>query len=159
MPNPVPAVSHLEQLLSDLPPDAVDGSWYGLRVWLELGFRALKSVGWHCERTRRTDPDRIARHWLVLAIATVVDVAVGTRLEEADWRGVPPGQLRRPRTPPPPRARRTSVFARGLAWLHVQVLRGTRWWRALWLLPEALPDLPPGLTLIRHATTPGGALA
>jgi hypothetical protein len=146
-------------LLTDLPPDAVDGSWYGLRVWIELGFRALKSVGWHWERTRRTAPDRIARHWLVLAIATLLDVAVGTRLEEANWRGVPPGQLRRPRTPPPPRARRTSVGARGLAWLHVQVLRGRRWWRALWLLPEALPTLPPDLTLRRHVAPPGVAHA
>ena len=159
MPNPVPAVSHLEQLLIDLPPDAVDGSRYGLRVWIELGFRALKSVGWHWERTRRTAPDRIARHWLVLAIATLLDVAVGTRLEEANWRGVPPRQLRRPRTPPPPRARRTSVGARGLAWLHVQVLRGRRWWRALWLLPEALPILPPDLTLMRHVAPPGVAHA
>jgi hypothetical protein len=146
-------------LLTDVPPEGVDGSWYGLRVWIELGFRALKSLGWHWERTRRTAPERIARHWLVLAVATLLDVAVGTRLEEADWRGVPPGRLRRPRTPPPPRSRRTSLFARGLAWLHVQVLRGRRWWRALWLLPETLPARPPGLTRIRHVPAPGGAHA
>jgi hypothetical protein len=143
-------------LLSDLPPEQIDGSWYGLRVWIELGFRALKSMGWHWERTRRTDPDRIARHWLALAVATLLDVAAGTRLEEADWRGVPPGRLRRSRTPPPARPRRESVFARGLAWLHVQVLRGRHWW-ALWLLPEALPDPPPGLTVIRHQLLPGAA--
>ena len=29
-------------LLTDLEPEAVDGAWYGLRVWVELGFRALK---------------------------------------------------------------------------------------------------------------------
>jgi hypothetical protein len=119
VPNPVPAVSHLEQLLTTFQPHLRRAERGGLALW-------VVGLLWHWERTRRTDPDRIARHWLVLAIATVVDVAVGTRLEEADWRGGPPGQLRRPRTPPPPRARRTSVFARGLAWLHVQVLRGTR---------------------------------
>jgi hypothetical protein len=146
-------------LLTDLPPDEVGVSWYGLRTWIELGFRALKSMGWHWDRTRRTDPARIGRHWLVLAIATLLDVAVGTRLEDADWRGVPPGRLRRARTPPPARARRESVFARGLAWLHVQVIRGTRWWRSLWLLPEALPDPPDGLTVIRHDALPGGAYA
>lgn len=146
-------------LLTDLPPEAVDGSWYGLRVWIELGFRALKSFGWHWERTRRTDPARIARHWLALVVATLLDLAVGTRLEEADWRGVPPGRLRRLRTPPPRRSRRTSVFARGLAWLHVQVLRGRRWWTALWLLPEAWPDPPSGLTLIRHLPPPASAHA
>jgi hypothetical protein len=146
-------------LLTDLPPAAVDGSWYGLRVWIELGFRALKSFGWHWERTRRTDPARIARHWLALVVATLLDMAVGTRLEEADWRGLPPGQVRRLRTPPPPRSRRASVFARGLAWLHVQVLRGRRWWTALWLLPEAWPDPPSDLTIMRHPLAPGGAHA
>ena len=146
-------------LLTDLAPQAVGVSWYGLRVWIELGFRALKSVGWEWERTRRTDPDRVARHWLVLATATLLNLAVGTRLEDADWRGIPPGRLRRVRTPPRRRSRRVSVFARGLAWLHVQVLRGTRIWQALWLLPEAWPDSPAGLTLIRHLPAPGGAHA
>jgi hypothetical protein len=146
-------------LLTDLDPDAVGVSWYGLRVWIELGFRALKSMGWHWERTRRTDPDRIGRHWLALAVATLLDLAVGTRLEEADWRGVPPGRLRRPRALPSARRRRTSVFARGLGWLHVQVIRGTRWWRSLWLLPEQLPDPPERLTIIYHGDLPGGAYA
>ena len=146
-------------LLTDLAPDDVGVGWYGLRVWIELGFRALKSLGWHWERTRRTDPDRVARHWLALAVATLLDLAVGTRLEEADWRGVPPGRVRRMRTPPPARSRRESLFARGLAWLHVHVIRGTRWWRALWLLPEALPDPPEGLSVIRHVALPRGAHA
>ncbi|MGH7536592.1 MAG: transposase [Gemmatimonadales bacterium] len=146
-------------LVTDLPPDDIGVSWYGLRVWIELGFRALKSFGWHWERTRRSDPDRIARHWLALAVATMLDLAVGTRLEDADGRGIPPGRLRRSRTPPPPRPRRISVFARGLAWLHVQVLRGRGWWRALWLLPETLPDPPASLAVIRHVAPPGGAHA
>jgi hypothetical protein len=146
-------------LLSDLPPDAVAGSWYGLRVWIELGFRALKSMGWHWERTRRTDPGRVARHWLVLALATLLNLAVGTRLEDAAQQGIPPGKLRRPRTVASPRdrPRRVSLFTRGLDWLHTLVLRGRRWWRALWLRPERLPDLPDDLTVIRHGTTPGGA--
>ncbi len=146
-------------LLTDLPPDAIGVSWYGLRTWIELGFRALKSRGWHWERTRRTDPDRIARQWLALAVATMLNLAVGTRLEEADWRGVPPGRLRRPHTPPPPRSRRVALFARGLAWLHVLVLRGSAWWRALWLLPESLPVPPQPLAILRHLPTSGGAHA
>ena len=141
-------------LLTDLAPEAVDGAWYGLRVWIELGFRALKSLGWHWERTRRRDPLRVARHWLVLAVATLLSLAVGTRLEDAAVRGLPPGRLRRPHALPPPRARQRSVFARGQAWLHVQVLGGRRGWRTLWLLPEALPDLPERLTLIRHGGAP-----
>ena len=146
-------------LLTDLPPDAVEGRWYGLRTWIELGFRALKSFGWHWDQTRRTDANRIARHWLVLAVATLLDLAVGTRLEDAAQRSLPPGRLRRPRTPPPPHARRRSVFARGLDWLHTLVLRGRRWWRALWLLPERLPALPDDLTILCHGAPPGGAHA
>jgi hypothetical protein len=148
-------------LLTDLAPDAVEGSWYGLRVWIELGFRALKSFGWHWERSRRTNPTRIARHWLVLAIATLLSLAVGTRLEEAAQRGLPPGRLRRPRshTPPPARSRRIAVFARGVTWLHRLVLRGRRWWQALWLWPEAWPDLPGDVTLVRPGAAPGSAHA
>jgi hypothetical protein len=146
-------------LLTDLPPDQVEGSWYGLRVWIELGFRALKSLGWHWERTRRTDPPRVARHWLVLAIGTLLSLAVGTRLEDAAQRGIPPGRLRRPRTrtPPPAHPRQRSLFTRGRDWLHHQLGRGRRCWRAWWLWPEALPDLPADLTVIRHGATPGGA--
>ena len=148
-------------LLTDLPPDAVNGSWYGLRVWIELGFRALKSMGWHWERTRRTNPTRIARHWLVLAVATLLSLAVGTRLEDAAQQGIPPGHLRRPRshTPPPARARRGSLFTRGRDWLRAWVWRGRAWWRALWLWPEALPTLPTSLTLIRHQPPPAAAHA
>lgn len=146
-------------LLTDLAPDAVEGCWYGRRVWIELGFRALKSLGWHWERTRRTDPARVARPWRVLAVATRLNLAVGTRLEEAAQRGLPPGRLRRPRTPPPARPRRTSVFRRGLDWLHLRVLRGRRWWRALWLLPEALPTLAADRSILRHGVPQGGAQA
>lgn len=145
-------------LLTDLAPDAVDGSWYGLRAWIELGFRALKSFGWDWQRTRRTAPARVARHWLVLAIATLLSLAVGTRLEDAAQQGIPPGRLRRPRThrPAPVRVRTRSLFAQGRDRLHRLVIRGQRWWRALWLWPEALPDLPDSVTLIRHGIAPGG---
>jgi hypothetical protein len=145
-------------LLTDLAPEQIGVSWYGLRVWIELSFRALKSFGWDWQRTRRTDPTRVARHWLVLAVATLLSLAVGTRLEEADWRGCPPGRLRRTRTPPH-RARRVSLFARGVAWLHVQVLRGRRLWTALWLLPEAWPQPPPDLIILRHVPAPSGVHA
>jgi Transposase DDE domain len=149
-------------LLTDLPAAAVDVRWYGLRVWIELGFRALKSFGWDWQRTRRTDPARIARHWLVLAVATLWTVAVGTRVEDAVGRGLAPAPLRAPRpprspTPHPPR--RSSVFRRGLDWLHAQVLRGARLWRRLWLAPDPLPALSPTLLITRHLCPMGTAHA
>ena len=49
-------------LLMDEPPDRVELGAYGMRVWIEQGFRMLKRMGWQWHRTRRLD-----RHWLVQA--------------------------------------------------------------------------------------------
>ena len=137
-------------VLTDLAPDAVGVSWYGLRVWVELGFRALKSLGWQWERTRRLDADRVARHWLVLAVATLGNLAYGTRVEEADWHGLAPAALRAPRPLPRHRpARRVSVFARGLGYVRCHLYRGARW-RRLWLAPEPWPDPPGDLVILHH---------
>ena len=61
-------VGHREPwvVITDLAPARVGLCWYGLRMWIECGFRALKSVGWQWQHTRRTDPARVARHWLVV---------------------------------------------------------------------------------------------
>ena len=59
----------------------------GMRVWIEQGFRTLKRRGWQRRRTRRVDPVRVDRHWLVPAVATLRVPAHGTRVEEARLRG------------------------------------------------------------------------
>lgn len=79
--------------LTDLPPTQVGSAWYGSRTWIELGFRALMSMGWHWERTRRTDPARVARRWLVLAVATLWTEAVFTRLRASAAASPPARQL------------------------------------------------------------------
>lgn len=136
-------------VLTDLDPEAVGPCWYGLRAWIELGFRALKSLGWHWERTRRSAPNRVARHWLVLAVATLWVLATGTRVEDADRLGRAPANLRAPAPPPPGVFRRAaSVFARGLARLRWQVLRVRRLWTRIWLWPEPWPAAPPGLIVL-----------
>lgn len=134
-------------VLTDLAPAAVGLCWYDLRAWIELGFRALKSLGWHWERTRRTDPDRVARHWLVLAVATLWTLATGTRVEDADRLGRAPANLRVAVPPPVAAPRTTSVFARGLARLRWQLLRVRRLWVRTWLWPEPWPAPPPGLVV------------
>ena len=138
-------------LLTDLPPEAIGVCWYGLRVWIELGFRALKGVGWQWQHTRRTDPTRVARHWLVLAVVMLWALATGTRAEDAERLGRAPAHLRSPpRVPPRRRPRLVSVFRRGVSWLRIQLLR--RWlWRRLWLAPEPWPQAPPRLQIISHA--------
>ena len=92
------------------------------------------------ERTRRTDPDRVARHWLVLAVATLWTLATGTRVEDAARLGREPANLRVATPPPPGRVgRTTSVFARGLARLRWQLLRVRRLWVRTWRWPEPWP--------------------
>ncbi len=137
-------------LLTDLPPESVGVCWYGLRVWIELGFRALKGVGWQWEHTRRTDPARVARHWLVLAVAMVWVMAYGTRVEDAELRGLPPARLHTP----PQRLnshgpRRVSVFQQGRSFLVRQLLKG-RLWRCLWLAPEPWPCASPTMHITYH---------
>src|SRR3989441_1254200 len=57
-------------ILTDLPPEASDAGWYGLRAWIEQGFKITKRAGWQWHRTRMTDPARAARLWLAVAVAT-----------------------------------------------------------------------------------------
>jgi Transposase DDE domain len=137
-------------VVTDLPPDRVGVGWYALRVWVELGFRALKGLGRRRQRSRRTNPARVARHWLVLAVASLTVLAHGTRVEDAHQRDLPPARLR---TPPAARARgrprRLALFRLGLQWLRHLLARG-RLWRRLWLVPEPWPQPPPDLAITLH---------
>ena len=140
-------------VVSDLPPAKVGVSWYALRMWVELGFRALKGVGWKWEHTRRRDPSRIERYWLILAVATLWTLATGTRVEDAAEMKVAAARLQTPpSTPVRCRERIASVFALGLRRLQHQLGRG-RVWTRLWLRPEPWPE-PPAHIHICVATEP-----
>ena len=158
------AVWYVEQeepwiILTDLPPEEVGVSWYALRFWIELGFKAVKSLGWKWDKTRRTDPARISRHWLVLSVATLLALAYGTRVEDANERRISPGSLRVPpkallpqhRCPWRRPGRTVSVIRHGIDWLRRLLLRG-RLWSRVWLLPEPWPEPKPNLEVTRHAT-------
>lgn len=139
-------------LLTDLAPERICARvyWYALRMWIELGFRALKGFGWRLDRTRRTDPARVSRHWLVLAVATLCVLACGTRQEDAQQAGVDPRWLRGPVPVAQKVGRTLSVFARGLTGLERMLWAG--WlWRRLWLAPEPWPDPPEGLRVTAYA--------
>ena len=130
-------------LLTDQPPAAVSLEVYGLRVWIEQGFRILKREGWHWHRTRRLDPARVDRHWLVMAIATVQVLAYGTRVEDAALLGRHPWHLTQAPATLPGRTqpRKVSVFRLGLAPLCRLYFQG-RTWKGLWLCPESTRDPP-----------------
>jgi len=69
-------------LLTDLAPSAGQAGWYGLRAWLVQGFKITKRGGWQWQRTRLTDPQRAARLWLAVAVATLWLLSVGGMAED-----------------------------------------------------------------------------
>ena len=71
-------------LMTDLPPARCEKALYGLRCWIEQGFRALKSGGLRCERLRITDPARAERVWLVLSVSLLWTHAVGATPEASE---------------------------------------------------------------------------
>ena len=58
-------------VLTDLAPGAANVAWYGLRTWVECGFKDCKrgGFGWHHEKMH--DAGRVERLWLAMAVAMV----------------------------------------------------------------------------------------
>jgi Transposase DDE domain len=118
-------------ILTDLPPEASEASWYGLRAWIEQQFKCIKRAGWQWQRTRMTQPDRAARMWLAVAVATLWLLSVGGVAEDTipestllDVADALAGQRRQRRAT---RLRLVSIFRRGwimilVAWLEQQPL-------------------------------------
>lgn len=78
-------------LLTDLPAAAANPAWYAWRMWIEHGFKVVKSGCWQWQHTRMTDPARAARLWAVLAVATVWMVEIGGEAEALAMPAVPTG--------------------------------------------------------------------
>jgi hypothetical protein len=113
-------------ILTDVPPDASEAGWYGVRAWIEPGFPITKRAGWQWPRTPMTPPERAARLGRAVAVATLGLLSVGGAAEETipestvpESTGVVP---RTPRTRRATRLRLVRVFRRGwslilVAWL------------------------------------------
>src|SRR6266511_3533208 len=68
-------------VLTDLAPDRCDAQWYGLRSWCEQAFKCTKRGGWQWQQTQMRQPDRVARLWLAMAVATLWMITLGSDLE------------------------------------------------------------------------------
>ena len=113
-------------ILTDLPPEASTACWYGLRAWIEQGFKITKRAGWQWQRTHMTKPERAARLWLAVAVATLWLLSVGGEAEETiptstvpDVTALVPTQPRMRRAT---RLRLMSVFRRGWNLILVALL-------------------------------------
>ena len=93
-----------------------------MRFWIETGFNALKSVGWQRRKTRRTDPARVERHWLVLSVATLLTLAFGSRADDAN------ALKRNPSAPRRKMSRAWSVVSqrRLRAFIRIRIFRDWR---------------------------------
>ncbi|GAB5494029.1 MAG: hypothetical protein Phog2KO_42440 [Phototrophicaceae bacterium] len=64
-------------LVSNLAPEQVQHNVYGVRYWIECGFKDVKRGFFHWEQTKMTCPQRAERLWLVISIALLWLTAVG----------------------------------------------------------------------------------
>src|SRR5262249_22267685 len=115
-------------VLTDLPPEAAEVCWYGMRSWVEQGFKRLKSGGWDWDTTPMSDPGRAERLWLVLAVGTWWCLLVGGEAESEvpveTIRALPeePRPERRRREEPPPACPRPQQTSGSQAEQPVRVI-------------------------------------
>jgi hypothetical protein len=132
--------------LTDLAPEARDAGWYGLRAWIAQGLKITKRAGWQWHRTRMRAPDRAARLWLAVAVATLWRLSLGGEADETmpastrlDVTGWCPERPRRRRTT---RLRLGRVCRPGWGRLLVALLRQEPWPHGRLVL-EPWPAVPP----------------
>jgi len=139
-------------ILTDLSPDGCDAQWYGLRSWCEQTFKCTKRAGWQWQQTQMTDPNRVARLWLAMAVATLWMITLGSDLEVGPSEDCPTLPdlrailgLRGERRP-----RRTRLFRLGWLWLLVQLMQHQPLPLPCRLVPEPWPDIPERLERTVH---------
>jgi hypothetical protein len=99
-------------IVTDLAPAAAESAWYGMRSWIEASYKDMKRGGWHWEQTKMDDPARVARLWLVLAVATLWVVSVGGKADPTLPASSLPATLIT--APEPSAPRQLSCFRRGV---------------------------------------------
>jgi hypothetical protein len=128
-------------ILGDLAVQQGDASWYGLRAWIEQGFKDSKRGGWQWQHTRMEDPERAERLWLAIAVATLWLLRVGGSARACETAPAEPmpleqGQQRCRHVSP-----MSSVFARGQKTILMALLKHRRLPLGQWL-PQSWPHLP-----------------
>ena len=130
-------------ILTDLAPEQADVCWYSLRAWIECGFKDTKRGGWHWQQTKTTDPERAARLWLAIAVATLWVLSVGgesdANLPVSTLSALPATHIARRRTTGRTQPRLLSCFRRGLLRILAAAIAGET-------LPEGRFDPEPWLS-------------
>jgi hypothetical protein len=137
-------------ILTDLAPAEAQAAWYGLRSGIEAGFKDVKRGGWHWEQTKLTEPERVERQWLVIAVATLWVVTVGGAAEAtapvSGLEALPDLHIARQLRKRGSQARLVSCLRRGVILILVGLLQsevpGMRtFWPDAWPHDAARPPL------------------
>lgn len=139
-------------IATELPPEHAKATWYGLRNWIERGFKHDKTGGMRWNNTRMDDPNRASVLWLVMAISRHLSILGGAAFHASAASAPQPLSPNAPAQPPlPPRnpllTGKTSrpvlsVFVTGLLAIRMAMLCG-RLPIANILTPAPWPDRPP----------------
>ena len=123
-------------ILTDLKPEEALVSWYGVRTWIEGGFKDFKRGLWGWHHSKMTRASCVERLWLAMAVAQLWCVSLGcqaeARLEEQREQHEPGASLpvhhlahkRRKRPVGQPPARRLSCVVRGRLQLLAMLFQG-----------------------------------
>jgi DDE family transposase len=115
-------------IVTDLLPEQATAVWYGMRSWIEGGFKDTKRGGWQWHQTKMTDPERAERLWLAIAVATLWVVSVGgeadANLPVSSLEALPETHIARRKASGRSRPRMLSCFARGMVTIIGALIRG-----------------------------------
>jgi hypothetical protein len=115
-------------VVTDLAPEQATVAWYGMRGWIEAGFKDCKRGGWQWHQTKMEDPQRAERLWLAIAVATFWAVSVGgeddATVPISSLEALPATHVARRKASGRARPRMLSCFARGLLAIVGALIRG-----------------------------------
>lgn len=115
-----PGYEHPWIILTDLDPDQARISWYGMRTWVEGGFKDFKRGLWGWQHTKMKRASSVERLWLALSLAQLWMMRVGSQAEKQQQEKPPallpphhPASRKRKRPDDQPPVRRLSCVVRG----------------------------------------------
>jgi hypothetical protein len=115
-------------IVTDLAPEQASAVWYGMRTWIEGGFKDTKRGGWGWHQTKMVDPQRAERLWLAIAVATLWAVSVGGEVDASlpvsSLEALPQTHVARRQATKRSRPRMLSCFARGILTIVGRLIRG-----------------------------------
>ena len=126
--RPKDLAPHLPLQLLHLCVDYQVNRFVGCDCHIEQGFKMTKRGGWQWQRTRMSDPQRAARLWLAVAVATLWLLSVGGLAEDTlPVSTLPPlADTDMPASRPATPLRLVSVFRQGWITILVALLNQRR---------------------------------